>query len=173
MAFELLAALVAAVALGGLAHLLRRLTGQRMPTWSVTAAAAIGLIGTTIWLEYDWFNRVSAELPEGVEVVWKSDEVMALRPWTLITPITTRFVAMDVGEIAQHPNNANLRMAKVFNFARWRPVTDALMAFDCAGRRQILVTEGVAISDDGILQGAEWVPSTEGDGLQEAACRAA
>lgn len=173
MAFEFFAAIVAAVALGGVVHLLRRLTGYRMPKWSVTVAAAAGLIGTTIWLEYDWFNRVSAELPQGVQVVWQAEEVMSLRPWTLIAPITTRFVAMDTRAIVQHPKNADLRMAKLFNFARWSPVTDALMVFDCAGHRQILVSEGVGISDDGVLQGADWVSAPEGDGFQAAACTAA
>ncbi|MDR7126035.1 hypothetical protein [Pseudotabrizicola sp. 4114] len=173
MAFEFFAAIVAAVALGGMVHLLRRLTGTRLPNWSVTVAAAVGLIGTTIWLEYDWFNRVSAELPEGVQVVWLSEEVMTLRPWTLIAPITTRFVAMDTRAIAQHPNNPGLRMAKLFNFARWRSVTDALMVFDCAQRQQVLVTEGVQISEDGTLQGADWVTAPEGDGFQAAACTAA
>ncbi|MFN4154895.1 MAG: hypothetical protein ACK4HF_09590 [Paracoccaceae bacterium] len=173
MAFEFFAAIVAAVALGGMAHLLRRLTGHRLPKWFVTVAAALGLVGTTIFLEYDWFNRVSAELPDGVQVVWLSEEVMALRPWTLIAPITTRFVAMDTRAIVQHPNNASLRMAKLFNFGRWRPVTNGLMVFDCGARRQVLVTEGVEITADGTLQGAEWVTASEGDGFQAAACKAA
>ena len=170
MAFEFFAAIIAAVALGGMAHLLRRATGHRMPKWSVTVAAAVGLIGTTIWLEYDWFSRVSAELPEGVQVVWQSDEVMTLRPWTLFAPITTRFVAMDTRAIVQHPNNADLRMAKLFNFGRWRPVTNALMVLDCTQRRQVLVSEGVEISEDGTLQGAEWVTALDEDGFQAAAC---
>ena len=170
MAFELVAAIVAAFAIGGIVHLLRRLTRNSLPRWSVAAGAALGLIGTTIFLEYDWFNRVSAELPEGVEVVWQSEEVMALRPWTMITPITTRFVAMDLREIAQHPNNADLRMAKLYNFARWRPVADTLMVFDCARGRQILVTDGVEISQDGVLTGADWVSAAETDGFQQAAC---
>ncbi|MDO8882496.1 MAG: hypothetical protein U0934_16500 [Pseudotabrizicola sp.] len=173
MAFEFFAAIVAAVALGGMAHLLRRLTGYSLPKWFVTVAAAVGLIGTTIYLEYDWFNRVSAELPAGVEVVWQAEEVMTLRPWTMIAPITTRFVAMDTRAIVQHPTNADLRMAKLFNFGRWRPVTNALMAFDCAGRRQVLLTEGAEISNDGILQGAEWVNAPDGDGFQAAACKTA
>ena len=171
MAFELVAAILAAIAFGALVHMLRRMTGKRLPVWSVTAAGAVGLIGTTIYLEYDWFNRVSAELPEGVDVVWQADEVMALRPWTMVAPLTTRFVAMDTRDIAQHPNNADLRMAKVFNFGRWRPVSDGLMVFDCAGRRQILVAEGVEITEDGQLTGADWVSAPEDDGFQAAACK--
>ncbi|MCU0899866.1 MAG: hypothetical protein MUC82_05130 [Cypionkella sp.] len=170
MAFELVAAIIAAFAFGGMAHLLRRLAGRRLPVWTVTAAAAVGLIGTTVYLEYNWFTRVSAELPEGVKVVWQSDEVSALRPWTMVAPMTTRFVAMDTRDIAQHPNNAALRMAKLFNFARWQPVGDTLMVFDCAGRRQVLVTEGIEITEDGELRGGTWVDAPEGDGFQTAAC---
>lgn len=172
MALELFAAIVAAVALGGIVHLLRRLTGSRLPKWAVTVAGGVGLIGTTIYLEYDWFNRVSAELPDGVEVVWQAEEVMTLRPWTLVAPITTKFIAMDVRQIVRHPNNDDLRMAKVFNFGRWRPVTDALMVFDCAQHRQILISEGVEITGDGTLKGAEWVKASDGDRFQTAACRA-
>jgi hypothetical protein len=170
MAFELVAAIIAAIAFGAVVHLLRRVTAKRLPVWSVTAAAAAGLIGTTIYLEYDWFNRVSAELPDGVEVVWQADEVMALRPWTMLAPLTTRFVAMNVRDIAQHPDNASLRMAQVFNFGRWRPVSDGLMVFDCAGRRQVLIAAGVEITDDGQLTGADWVTAPENDGFQAAAC---
>ncbi len=172
MALELIAAIVAAVAFAGMFLALNKLLRGRLPKWGMTVVAGIGLIGTTIWLEYDWFDRVSAELPDGVKVVWQSVESMPLRPWTLLAPITTKFIAMDVRQIAQHPNNADLRMAKVFSFGRWRPVTDALMVFDCAAGRQILVSDGVEITEDGALKGAEWVNASEGDGFQAAACAA-
>lgn len=170
MTFELLAAFIAAVSCAGMMHLLRRYVGDRLPKWSVAASAGLGLIATTIYLEYGWFDRVSAALPDGIQVVWHEEEVMALRPWTVLVPITTRFVAMDVTQIAQHPRNAELRMARVYNFGRWRPVNDGLMVFDCAQKRQILISAGVEITEDGQLQGAEWVTAPEDDGFQKAAC---
>ena len=57
MAFELVAAIIAAIGLGALMHMLRRLTGSRLPKWAVLAAASVGLIGTTVYLEYNWFTR--------------------------------------------------------------------------------------------------------------------
>ena len=170
MALELIAAIVAAIALGGMAYALRRLTGERLPKWFVTVSAAVGLIGFTLWSEYDWFNRVSAELPEGMQVVWTGTEAMPLRPWTFVVPLTSSFVAMDVGRIAEHPKAGNLRIARLFNFARWKPVRDTLMVFDCAAGRQVLVTSGVEIDDAGVLSGAEWVTAGEDDGYQQAAC---
>ena len=170
MALELIAAIVAAIALGGIAYAARKLSGERLPKWVVTVAAAAGLIGFTLWSEYNWFDRVRAELPEGYEVVWQGVESMPLRPWTFVAPITTNFVAMNKRTIAQHPTAQNLRMARLFNFARWKPVRDTVMVFDCAAGLQVLVTEGVEIDENGTLRGGEWVSAAADDGYQNAAC---
>lgn len=170
MALELLGSLMVAAALGLFLWAIRRKLTW-LPKWSISAAAGIGLIGTTIWLEYDWFSRVSAELPEGVEVVWHAEEASPLRPWTYLAPITTKFVALDRRQMAQHPKNSALRMARLYNFARWQSVVDGLMIFDCAETRQVLVRDGVEITDDGQLKGAEWVKPSADDTFQNAACR--
>lgn len=172
MALELIAAIVAAFALAGIALAARKLSGNRLPKWVISVAAGIGLIGFTIWSEYDWFSRVSGELPEGVEVVWHSEQAMPLRPWTYLAPITTKFVALDRRAMAQHPNNADLRMARLYNFARWQPVADGLMIFDCAAGQQVMVAEGIEIDGNGLLIGAEWVKPAADDTFQNAACRA-
>lgn len=170
MAFELIAALIAAATLGLLVWALRRhFTG--LPKWSVPFAAAVGLVGFTIWSEYDWYSRVSAELPPEVEVVAVQDEAMPLRPWTYIAPITMRFVALDHRKTLAHPQKAGVRMVTLYSFARWKPVAEGLMAVDCLGDRQALVVEGVAISPEGELTGAEWTPAVTGDPLQAAACK--
>lgn len=172
MALELIAAIVAAIVCASIAYALRRMSGGRLPKWIITAAAGAGLIGFTIWSEYDWFNRVSAELPPGVRVVWQATEAMPLRPWTYLVPITTRFVAMDVGKLAQHPDNPDLKLARLYNFGRWQSVRDGLMVVDCAGKRQVLVTDGVEITPEGTLKGGEWVVPGADDGFQKAACAA-
>lgn len=172
MALELIAAIIAAISFGGMAYGLRKMTKERLPKWFVSFAAACGLIGCTIWLEYDWFSRVSAQLPQGVQVVWQADAAMPLRPWTYLVPITTKFVAMDTATMAQHPNNPALKMVRLYNFVRWQPVRDALMVVDCAAGRQVMVMEGVEITADGMLKGAEWVTPAADDAFQKAACPA-
>ncbi len=170
MALELIAALIAAASLGLLVWALRRrFTG--LPKWSVPLAAALGLVGFTIWSEYDWYARVSAELPAEVEVVAVQDEAMPLRPWTYIKPIKMRFVALDHRKTLAHPQNAGLRMVTLYSFARWKPVSEGLMAVDCTGNRQVLVVEGVTITDQGDLVGGDWLAAPDGDKLQAAACR--
>lgn len=171
MALELLAAIIAAVAFAGMAHLVWRLSGRRLPRWIVPAAAALGLIGFTVWNEYDWFGRVSAELPPGVPVVWTETGANGLRPWTHLFPMTTRFIALDRRSIAQHPGNADLRLAHIYEFARWTPTRDTMMVFDCAAGRRVTLTEQVTIDDQGVLSGAEWVAAAPDDAFQTQACK--
>lgn len=171
MALELVAAIVAAIAFAGIALIARKISGGLLPKWAVTVAAAVGLIGTTIWLEYDWFNRVTAALPASFEVVDVQEEAMPLRPWTYLKPIRMRFLALDHAKTATHPQVPGLRMVTLYSFARWKAPQAALMAVDCAANRRVLVSDGVEITPDGTLKGAEWQVAGDGDKLQEAACR--
>lgn len=170
MGFELIAALIAAAACGLMAWALRR-RFDAMPKWSVPFAAAVGLVAFTIWGEYDWYRRVSAELPPEVEVVDVAEEAMPLRPWTYLKPIRMRFLALDRRKTLVHPQVADLRIVTLYSFARWKPVAETLVAVDCAGNRSIMLTPGVEISAEGVLTGAEWQPAAPDDKLQLAACR--
>jgi hypothetical protein len=170
MALELLAAFFVAVTVGLIVWALGRWV-PGMPRWIMPAAAGAALVGYTIWSEYSWFGRVSAELPAELEVVVIQDEVMPLRPWTYLAPITMRFVALDHRKTLAHPEATNLRMVTLYSFARWKPVAEGLMAVDCIGKRHVMVVDGVTISDDGTLSGADWQPATPQDKLQDAACR--
>jgi hypothetical protein len=172
MTFELIAAFVSAVAMAGVGMILRALSRGRLPKWLVPAMAGLGMIGFAVWAEYDWFPRQVAALPEGVEVVKQEEEAMPLRPWTYVVPVTMRFMAIDMRRVAQHPDNPALRMAPLYNFARWQAIDNAMMIVDCAGGRQVLIVEGVEITAEGELRGAEWATAPEGDGIQAAACRA-
>lgn len=171
MAFELIAAIVGAFGMAGVALLLRKLSRGRLPRWLMPVFAGLGLIGVTVVLEYDWFNRVSAELPEGVEVVWQEEAASPLRPWTYLAPLVTRFVALDAREVAVHPTQPTLRIVRIYSFARWQNPQEGLMAFDCANGRRALLVEGARITETGELTGTEWTDPGEGDTMQGAACR--
>ena len=170
MALELIGSLVAAATLGLLLWALRR-RFTSLPKWSVPLAAAVGLIGTTIWLEYDWFNRVRAELPPGFAVVNAEATSNPLRPWTFLAPITTSFTALDRDKLAHHPAIPNMVTAPVYGFARWKNPKSGLMIFDCAGNRRTPVVEGMQIDEAGTLSGGAWLVLETVDELQEAACQ--
>lgn len=171
MGLELVAAIVAAIACGGIAMILRKLTRGRLPTWIVPAAAALGLISYTAWSEYSWYGRMADALPEGVAVVWADDRPQALRPWTMAVPLVTRFVALDTREMLAHPANPDLIMANAYGFARWRGVEQWMMAVDCAGERSVRMSTEMRITDAGVLEGGEWVPFLPEDQTGVVACR--
>jgi hypothetical protein len=171
MALELLAAVIAAFALGGIMYGLRRKLGERIPKWSVPAAAALGLISVTLVSEYGWFSRVSGRLPEGVEVVWTEGGSSPLRPWTFAVPMTLRFIALDTRTVAAHPTQSGLRSVTLYRIERWRPVDQAILLVDCAGARRVMLTEGVTIDDAGTLVGAEWVAADKEDPFLTATCK--
>ncbi|HSF65117.1 MAG TPA: hypothetical protein VLA78_12055 [Paracoccaceae bacterium] len=170
MALELIGAVFAALALGLLVWALRR-SFPSLPRWAVPAAGGLGLIGATVWLEYDWFDRVSRALPPEFAVVNAEPAASPLRPWTYLAPMITRFTALDTSKIARHPDRDDLLIAPVFAFARWQNPQSALVVFDCAGNRRVPVTAGMNIDATGTLTGAEWLGVETTDGLQEAACK--
>jgi hypothetical protein len=172
MTLELVAALVAAVGMAGVALALRRMTGERLPKWSVPAAAALGLLGFTLWSEYSWFSRVSAQLPAEAAVVWQARDGQILRPWTYAVPLTSRFVALDRREVALNPDLPDLRMATLYSFARWQPTQSALVAVDCGTGQLALMVEGAKIAPDGQLTGAAWTPPAAGDATVTTVCAA-
>lgn len=170
MALELIGSLIVAAVFGLMAWAFRRWV-PASPKWLIPVSAGIGLIGTTVFLEYDWFTRVSAELPPGFEVVNAEATSNPMRPWTYLAPITTSFTAIDTAKKARHPSVATLVTAPVYGFARWQNPQNTLIVFDCAAKRRTPVVTGMQIDEAGVLTGGEWVASETGDELQEAACR--
>ena len=171
MALELIAAVIAAVGMGGIALGLRKMTRNALPSWIVPVFAGVGLLSYAIWSEYDWFRRVSTGLPEGVVVAWQAEEPTALRPWTFVFPFTNRFVAVDTRGVVQHPQAQNLAMARTFTFARWQPTRDGFLVVDCEGHRQVPLVDGMEITDEGELKGAEWISVPADDAFQQVVCR--
>ncbi len=170
MAIDLIASLFVAATTGILFWLLRRWIPS-LPTWVVPASAGLALISYTVWSEYDWFPRMTGQLPAEIEVVASLEEASPFRPWSYLIPATTSFVALDHRKTLSHPQQADLRMVTLYSFARTGGMTEGLMAVDCAGARQALIVEGAQITDAGELTGAEWRPAVAEDRLQQAACK--
>ena len=170
MGIELVAAFVAAVACAGLAMLLRKLSGGRLPKWLVPAAAGCGMIAFAVWSEYDWFGRLEAALPEGVVVVWQEDGPSPLRPWTAVFPMTTAFTAMDTRKLAPHPDNAALVLAPIYGFARWQGTREGFMVIDCAARQSAVLTETLRVDSSSAVTGADWTPIEGGGAIDRTVC---
>jgi hypothetical protein len=171
MFYELIGVVFAGVAAGGVASLLRRPV-RVLPGWLVPLAAGGAMLLTAISLEYSWFGRTIAGLPEGVEVALTNESRAPWRPWTYVAPYTDRFVAVDRATVLTSRTVEGQRVAEVFLFARWNPTRQVRVAFDCAAGRQAPLVGGATISAEGRVDGVAWRETGLDDPVTRMACAA-
>lgn len=169
MFLELIATFIFGIGAAGVVLLLGRVTGGRLPKWVMPVAAAAAMIGFTIWSEYTWAARTTAELPEGLAVVDEVSESRAYKPWTYVAPQVTRIVAVDTATMRTRPETPDLRLVDLYLFARWRPLAKVPQLIDCAGAARADVTDA-ALADPAA---ATWIALGDDDPLIAKACTAA
>ncbi|MDK3019691.1 hypothetical protein [Pseudodonghicola flavimaris] len=170
MFLELIAVIVAGIAVAGLMLLIRRLSGGRLPGWLVPAAAGAAMIVVTIASEYGWYARTRATLPEGVEVIDEVESRAAYRPWTYLVPMVERFAALDRAGLRQNPARPGVFLVDLYLFARWSAPKWVTVAVDCQGGRQALLTADADFGPDGDITGAAWQQMDPEDPLAAALC---
>ncbi|MCF6370225.1 hypothetical protein [Rhizobium halophilum] len=173
MLFELIAAVVAGVAIAGVAMGLRWVSRDRLPRWVVPAAAGLGMLSYAIWSEYSWLSRARSAMPTGVEVAWTNEDRAPWRPWTYYAPVVNRFTAVDLRTAQRHPNQPGQVMVDLLLAARWQPSARVKTVFDCNnGRRANLIGEGISVAEDGAITGAQWVDLDSADAALQIVCGA-
>lgn len=171
MIFELLAVVFAGFAGGGMGALARRLV-RATPRWIVPIAAGGTMLTAAVSLEYAWFGRTTAALPETIAVA-ATDEVRApWQPWTYVVPYVDRFVAVDRGSVLTNPEAPGTRIADVLIFGRWTPPRRVRSAFDCEGGRRADLLDGVTLGEGGAIEGATWLETGREDPVTRLACAA-
>ena len=170
MFIDFIATASAAFAAAGVVLILNHLTGGRLPRWSMPIAAGAAMLAYAIWAEYAWFPRVSATLPQTVEVAARNEGTAPWRPWTYAWPLTDYFVAVeplpDAADAAEAPGK---RVANIYQFRRWSPTRASRILFDCEGARRAELAPG----DGGAAVAGDWQPLPATDPVLVAACRGA
>lgn len=172
MLYELIATIAAGFVGGGIALLARNLI-RALPRWLVPATAGGAMLMVAITLEYSWFSRTVASLPEGVEVALTRDNRAPWRPWTYLVPYVDRFIAVDRTSVLTHEGAPDKRMADLFVFARWNPPARVRAVFDCAAGRRADIAQGVSLGADGSLDGAVWYETGRDHPVTRTACEGA
>lgn len=170
MFLELIATVFAGIACAGIVMIVNRLTGRRLPRWLTPVAAGAGMIAMTVSNEYTWFDRTADRLPEGVVIATRVEEQSWLRPWTQLWPYTKRFAAVDTSTLRRNPDLPGQRMADLYFFGRWSPVSKAPMLFDCAAGRSALLIDGATFAADGSVADADWEALPERDPILSRVC---
>ncbi|MDX1744187.1 MAG: hypothetical protein R3186_11440, partial [Ruegeria sp.] len=99
MFLELIGTIFAGFAFAGVAMLVNKLTGGRLPRWSAPVAAGLGMIGVTIASEYSWYDRTFDPLSDQLVIVEKIESRALYRPWTYALPFVIRFSAIDPASV--------------------------------------------------------------------------
>lgn len=170
MLMEFLAVIVAGFGGGGTAHLLRRLSGRRLPEWLTPAGIAAAMVAMVIYLEYSWAPRFEAGLPPEVVVVSKNQHQSWMRPWTYAVPLTNRLIAVDNRIHQRNRHNPDLVRTGVILQERWALTMGFQSMFDCANARRADLTEGTTLDDQGIPQPADWFQLGADDPFLKVAC---
>lgn len=170
MLLELVATIAAAFSAAGVMMLVNRLTGRRLPRWTVPAAAGAAMLAFAIWSEYSWFPRVVSGLPESVVVADRNESRAPWRPWTYAVPMVNRFIAVDRASVRTHEAAPGQRLVSLYLIARWEPTAMVTMLFDCPGARRADLGGAVEFGPDGQVANAVWRPVPSDDPILRAAC---
>lgn len=170
MFIELIATVFAGIAGAGLALLLNKGLGGRLPKWTAPVAAGLAMLAATISNEYSWYARTAASLPEGVEIVQTSENQAIFRPWTYIAPYVDRFATVDLVSVRTNPDAPGQRLVDMFFYGRWEAVRLHTVLVDCPASRRALVTGDVSFGEGGAVHGADWVTAEPGDMVIKTVC---
>jgi len=169
MILELIAALSSGFAAFGVTMLVNTVTGRRMARWAYPVAFGAGMIAFTIWNEYTWADRSTAEGSPYL-VVETTETRVWYRPWTWVVPPVTRLIVLDRRFSRVHPDQPDLIQIRVVRLTRYIPDSGFLAVIDCAALRLAPLTAGVELLADGTLEGADWAVLPEGDPVLTGAC---
>lgn len=170
MFFELIATLVAGFAGAGVAMLLVRLSGRRLPRWLIPIGAGAAMLAATIANEYGWYGRTVAELPQGMEVALTVEENAIYRPWARVFPYVSRFLAVDTATMRTNDAVPGQKLADVYAFGRWSAPKRRLVAVDCSSGARADVPLKTAFGADGRLEGLDWRQTGAADPIVAKVC---
>lgn len=120
MLWHLIAAIFAGLGSAGIAMMLRKLSGQRLPRWIIPVFAGLGILGYQIYQEYNWFEHKQQQLPPEAQVISSEQRSMVWRPWTFMFPITNAFTVIG-DSIASESGNNDVVSFQLYHFERAYP----------------------------------------------------
>lgn len=107
MLWTIIAILVAGLGAAGIALLLRKLTGNKLPKWIVPLFGGLGMLAYQISYEYSWFeHQLQRQPPESVVVAREAGHVF-WRPWSYFMPMTTAFTVLDSKSVVKRELDGN------------------------------------------------------------------
>ncbi len=170
MLIFLVSTIAAGFAAWGIAMAVNRLTGRKLPKWTLPAGAGLAMITFVLWNEYSWAERSRSALSDTAVITFKNERRDFWRPWTFLAPLTTRMSVLDRGAAAELPADPNpdMRHARVYLMERWKPTYGLTMLYDCARARRLDTSDAGASNAN--IEEADWIQLDPEDPALRAAC---
>ncbi|GAA5077576.1 hypothetical protein N0B44_11235 [Roseibacterium beibuensis] len=169
MFWSLIATLLAGLAGAGIAMLLNRATGRRLPKWITPIFAGGFMLAATIGQEYGWYDNARATLGD-VTVIQTREQQAWWQPWTYLRPFTRGFVAYDPSETVEIGEGSGVSVVQIQVMERWQPAIVLPVLVDCGAGARAEITEEVEFAEDGTITGAEWLTVAGDDPILNAVC---
>ena len=157
MFFLLLSTIALGAVIAGIVMIVNRALGGRLPRWLAPAAAGLGMLIFTIWMDYGWYDMTSRGLPDGMMVVSSYETSNPLQPWTLVKPKINRFAAIDLDTVEANGVEPRYRRVSLNLFTRYEPVRQITQVYDCEGRGRIDLLPGETLDPTSVADMA-WAP---------------
>ncbi|MFA7095751.1 MAG: hypothetical protein WC383_04635 [Gammaproteobacteria bacterium] len=95
MIWHLIAVIIIGLSVGGIMFMLRKLSGNRLPKWLISASAGAAMIGYLAYYDYTWYEFKSGLLPEGTTIIETQRSKSFFRPWSYISAPVNAFTVFD------------------------------------------------------------------------------
>jgi hypothetical protein len=167
MLIEFIATLSLGAGAAGLILLIQKLTRGALPRWAMPAAVGLAMLAFAVWSEYSWSVRSMNALGPDAIIASEVKQKQIWRPWTFLTPATTRLIALDGAGAVDMDGTVIVDMYLV---SRWQSGAVVPAAFDCLLNRRADLFEGRGDDIVVTLQSADWLAVGASDPVLRAAC---
>jgi len=149
MIWHLFAVLIVGLCGGALLHLLRKLSGGRLPKWVVSAGAGLCMFGYHAYYDYGWYEFKVSQLPQESIITYEKHTTSFFKPWSYMTPVVNAFTVFD-GTFKRSEQDHQV-IVEYFTYHFMKDPTERQVTFkstlNCTTQERATLEEGKAISD--------------------------
>lgn len=156
MLLDVVIAICAAFAAGGVIFGLFRLIGRKPPKWLIPTVAAIAIVGVTAYQRYDWHNRVIALLPPEMVVIETLSTEVWVEPWSLVEPVVSSVLVADTASAKRNANHPALVLVDLVMLSRDDDTAVIPHLVDCARERVAPLPAQATFTEDGLPDAPDW-----------------
>lgn len=95
MIWHLFAVLIVGLCGGVFLHLLRKISGGRLPKWTISAGAGLCMFGYHAYYDYSWYEFKVSQLPAESIIIYEKNTTTFFKPWSYISPVVNAFTVFD------------------------------------------------------------------------------